>query len=82
MLISGHERFAPLLISFCNSCFVNVSDLLIFYNVIDLLVTSYSFNLYAFDIKYSKYFHQSWHSSIEGVLFKMLDIMEFTPIDY
>ena len=28
------------------------------------------------------HFHQSWHSSIEGVLFKMLDIMEFTPIDY
>lgn len=24
------------------------------------------------------HFHQSWHSSIEGVLFKMLDIMELT----
>ena len=31
---------------------------------------------------YYGHFHQSWHSSIEGVLFKMLDIMEFTPIDY
>ena len=26
------------------------------------------------------HFHQSWHSSIEGVLFKMLDVMEFTEI--
>ena len=31
---------------------------------------------------YYGHFHQSWHSSIEGVLFKMLDIMEFTPINY
>mgnify|MGYP007079304340 CR=1 FL=1 len=23
------------------------------------------------------HFHQSWHSSIDGTLFKMLDIMEF-----
>lgn len=26
------------------------------------------------------HFHQSWHSSIEGVLFRMLDIMEFYEI--
>lgn len=31
---------------------------------------------------YYGHFHQSWHSSIKGVLFKMLDIMEFTPINY
>ena len=29
---------------------------------------------------YYGHFHQSWHSSIEGVLFKMLDIMEFAMI--
>ncbi len=26
------------------------------------------------------HFHQSWHCSIHGILFKMLDIMEFYPI--
>lgn len=26
------------------------------------------------------HFHQSWHSSIDGILFKMLDIMEFTEV--
>ena len=26
------------------------------------------------------HFHQSWHSDIEGILFKMLDIMEFYEI--
>lgn len=26
---------------------------------------------------YYGHFHQSWHSSIDGTLFKMLDIMEF-----
>ena len=26
------------------------------------------------------HFHQSWHASIEGVLFKMLDIMELYEI--
>ena len=30
---------------------------------------------------YYGHFHQSWHSTIEGVLFKMLDIMEFSPIN-
>jgi len=29
---------------------------------------------------YYGHFHQSWHSSIDGVLFKMLDIMELTEI--
>ena len=31
---------------------------------------------------YYGHFHQSWHSTIEGVLFKMLDIMEFSPVNY
>lgn len=26
------------------------------------------------------HFHQSWHSSIDGILFRMLDIMEFCPV--
>ena len=26
------------------------------------------------------HFHQSWHSSIDGVLFKMLDIMELAEL--
>lgn len=26
------------------------------------------------------HFHQSWHSSINGMLFRMLDIMEFCPV--
>lgn len=29
---------------------------------------------------YYGHFHQSWHSSIDGVLFKMLDIMELAEI--
>ena len=29
---------------------------------------------------YYGHFHQSWHSSINGVLFKMLDIMELAEI--
>lgn len=29
---------------------------------------------------YYGHFHQSWHSSIDGILFKMLDIMEFTEV--
>lgn len=30
---------------------------------------------------YYGHFHQSWHSEIEGVLFKMLDIMEFAEMN-
>lgn len=30
---------------------------------------------------YYGHFHQSWHSDIDGVLFKMLDVMEFTLIN-
>lgn len=26
------------------------------------------------------HFHQSWHSSIDGILFRMLDIMEFCSV--
>ena len=45
------------------------------------------YNYFVYDahpltIWYYSHFHQSWHSSVEGVLFKMLDIMEFTPINY
>ena len=29
---------------------------------------------------YYGHFHQSWHDSIEGVLFFMLDIMEFREV--
>ena len=29
---------------------------------------------------YYGHFHQSWHSDINGILFKMLDIMEFYEI--
>ena len=29
---------------------------------------------------YYGHFHQSWHGSVDGVLFKMLDIMEFTEV--
>jgi hypothetical protein len=29
---------------------------------------------------YYGHFHQSWHSSIDGVLFKMLDIMELAEL--
>lgn len=30
---------------------------------------------------YYGHFHQSWHSSIDGVLFKMLDIMELIKLN-
>lgn len=30
---------------------------------------------------YYGHFHQSWHSSIDGILFKMLDIMELTELN-
>jgi len=29
---------------------------------------------------YYGHYHQSWHSSIDGVLFKMLDIMELAEL--
>ena len=31
---------------------------------------------------YYGHFHHSWNASIDGVFFKMLDIMEFASIDY
>ena len=29
---------------------------------------------------YYGHFHQSWHSAIDGILYQMLDIMEFSQV--
>ena len=39
------------------------------------------YDAHPFEYWYYGHYHQSSHSSIVGVLFKMLDIMEFTLID-
>ena len=49
--------------------------------VMDEIYTSLKQNQHPLHHWYYGHFHQSWHSSIDGVMFKMLDIMEFCEMN-
>ena len=46
----------------------------------DAIYETLKANCNTFSHWYYGHFHQSWHSSINGVLFKMLDIMELAEL--
>lgn len=48
--------------------------------VMDMLLNHLKTNNHSVSHWYYGHFHQSWHSAIDGILYQMLDIMEFSQV--
>ena len=48
--------------------------------MMDMLLNHLKTNNHSVSHWYYGHFHQSWHSAIDGILYQMLDIMEFSQV--